>query len=295
MKNWTFPTVFSPSHSRQWPEPANHQEMFCILPNNWPEHRHSWSRHQLLRELLVQHEWGQQCENQFHPPHPGGPGQSRLHLQDGFLRVFFGGENELLGFAWHGSSCDPSGGNAALCFLPGRSPPIRRVCFYFLLFPCSDDNIKWCLGEKGVKWSPARAEWPHVATISPTPGIYNSVHFLPFILSPPFSCANFFFPIFQPVSFCSEKTFNIPVVKQKLGTIKCYFILLCGCMVWHTGRSCWMYPCFGIKAEAFSPASWMGMMLKYIKITLHSLQEASPQILFFLHWQKWHFCDSILE
>lgn len=25
----------------------------------------------------------------------------------------------------------------------------------------------------------------------------------------------------------------------------------------------------------------MGIMLKYIKITLHSLQEASPQILFF--------------
>lgn len=62
----------------------------------------------------------------------------------------------------------------------------------------------------------------------------------------------FFSPVFRPVSFYSEKAFNIPVVKQKLGTIKCYFILLCGCMVWHTGHSCWMDPRYGIKAEAFA-------------------------------------------
>lgn len=97
------------------------------------------------------------------------------------------------------------------------------------------------LPQNGV-WK--RKGWEyHIGTISSTTKLNNSIHFFPFILAFPFPCAIFPFILFSTLHHFAEEAFDIIVVKQKLGTIKCYFRLLCECVVWYIGHSGWMRPC----------------------------------------------------
>lgn len=152
----------------------------------------------------MQHQRCQQCENQLHYDSSGCPGQSRLHPPPGFLKGLGRGK----GAAWPCIARDQT----LICtvrmlpsfsYLAGHIPSAN---IFALL--CSDGNAQEhsptserCLGEKGVMWSPAHAEGQHIVTISPTIGLYNSMHFSPFILSLPFSCAIFPFIPFSALYY----------------------------------------------------------------------------------------------
>lgn len=122
--------------------------------------------------------------------------------------------------------------NAILSLQPGVSHPISKYFYSFHALTAMHKSMT--LPQNGV-WNTMYALYHTQSTIqAPSLLLCNSMHFSPSFW--PYHSPVPFFPLYHFLPF------DIRFVKQKLGTIKYYFSLLCECVVWHIGCSGWVHP-----------------------------------------------------